>query len=598
MAATVIYSFVPCCDPTAEPLQFNQHGVFLPTVPGVYTFTGVPQLGLENGVCYTVTSTPATVPNPTLPNIPSVTNFQLITEGCEAEECLCTPQCFQLTSCNGVVIFSEDDLILYNNQFVSLVQYPGECFFVELLPQGSCGSSPQKVDVDPDIPCSCPCICYIITGSGVVSYLECGGETLTAFAPAQFCSISYPEVLSGTETIEIFDNGPCDDVNGCPEKCFLLTNCDPTITETITSNSFTLLTHALNNEIVVLVGYEGCWVVEETEDCECAVAVTVVQSFSSCETCSPPPAYKLTNCENSAQILYTYQDLSAYLDKVVELDCGGCWKVELLTTPPPSVQNVTVLANFGTCEECLAIYWELTDCTGVKDPIYTSQDLSAYEGQIVQLDFCPDVCWSVELAETPVNPGNVYINQQFERCSACLIAIFTCSCKTIKYIGTQPNAKIAYINCSGQIVEVVLQPGQSTPKTCMLTLATPLNIPLEVTDFGACIDGECPPPPPIGPKRQVKPGYSVPACNTEKYEKITCKASEIYYKTVLQRRYGISNCCPDEDDKWLIKKELIDLQGLIDPDYTCTAIASCCNQTISNCGCGCNSKPLVTTCNS
>jgi hypothetical protein len=132
----------------------------------------------------------------------------------------------------------------------------------------------------------------------------------------------------------------------------------------------------------------------------------------------------------------------------------------------------------------------------------------------------------------------------------------------------------------------------------MLTLATPLNILLEVTDFGACINGECPPPPPIGPKRQVKPGYSVPACNTEKYEKITCKASEIYYKTVLQRRYGISNCCPDEDDKWLIKKELIDLQGLIDPDYTCTAITSCCNQTISNCGCGCNSKPLVTTCNS
>ena len=113
MAATVIYSFVPCCDPTAEPLQFNTHGVFLPTVPGVYTYTGVPQLGLENGVCYTVTSTPATVPNPALPYIPPANTFQLIAEGCEAEECLCTPQCFQLTSCNGVVIFSEDDLMLY-----------------------------------------------------------------------------------------------------------------------------------------------------------------------------------------------------------------------------------------------------------------------------------------------------------------------------------------------------------------------------------------------------------------------------------------------------------------------------------------------------
>jgi hypothetical protein len=98
------------------------------------------------------------------------------------------------------------------------------------------------------------------------------------------------------------------------------------------------------------------------------------------------------------------------------------------------------------------------------------------------------------------------------------------------------------------------------------------------------------------PKRKVKPGYSTPSCDIEKYEKITCKASEIYYKQVMRLRYGISNCCPEEEEKWLIKKELIDLVALIDPDYICTPVTSCCGQTLNSCGCGCNQT--LKTCNS
>ena len=103
-------------------------------------------------------------------------------------------------------------------------------------------------------------------------------------------------------------------------------------------------------------------------------------------------------------------------------------------------------------------------------------------------------------------------------------------------------------------------------------------------------------PPQIYPKRKVEPGYKTPICSTEKYEKITCKSAEIYYKQVLYLRYGISDCCPDENDKWLIKKELIDLDALRDPDYVCTEINSCC-PTYSCIG-TCNCSPTVTTCNS
>jgi hypothetical protein len=112
-------------------------------------------------------------------------------------------------------------------------------------------------------------------------------------------------------------------------------------------------------------------------------------------------------------------------------------------------------------------------------------------------------------------------------------------------------------------------------------------------------------PPQIYPKRSVQPGYVTPICSTEKYEKITCKSSEILYKSVLELRYGISNCCPEENDKWLIKKQLIDLQALRDPLYACEVPACGCGQstcgcTQSSCGCGqtaCGCNTLK-TCNS
>ena len=58
------------------------------------------------------------------------------------------------------------------------------------------------------------------------------------------------------------------------------------------------------------------------------------------------------------------------------------------------------------------------------------------------------------------------------------------------------------------------------------------------------------------------------------------------YKLVLEKRYGITNCCPDEYDRWLVQKELIDLQALKDPNYNCPS-----------CPCSCNSGKTCSTCN-
>ena len=100
----------------------------------------------------------------------------------------------------------------------------------------------------------------------------------------------------------------------------------------------------------------------------------------------------------------------------------------------------------------------------------------------------------------------------------------------------------------------------------------------------------------VYPRRSVQPGYNTPACTIAKYEKISCRSADVYYKQVLYLRYGISDCCPEDTDKWLIKKELIDLDALRDPDYECTVVNSCC--PTSSCSGTCNCTPLTTTCNS
>jgi hypothetical protein len=105
--------------------------------------------------------------------------------------------------------------------------------------------------------------------------------------------------------------------------------------------------------------------------------------------------------------------------------------------------------------------------------------------------------------------------------------------------------------------------------------------------FGECKNGVCPPPV-FKNNRTVKPGYNTPNCNADRYDEITCKFADVMYKVVLEKRYGITNCCPDDDEKWILLKELIDLQALHDPNYKCPDCLCPCDsgKTYSTCNCG------------
>ena len=484
--------------------------------------------------------------------------------------------CYTLYPCSDTdyIRTTTDDLseYLYTQVYIN---DPQKCYWVSLSLPGQC-IDPVSITVNPASDC-CPPTCYYAT-SGQIFYVDADRIEHTTFGPLQFCSIIEPISISNATFTKL---GVCTD-GLCKSKCYKLVDCE-NIKDPLYTTSDTMLPYAIAGTIVTLAGYEGCWIPEISEDnCECAVNLIVNETFSSCLDCKGYISYRLTNC-NDGSIIYTSSDLSTYINKTVEISpCAGCWFVEQLNYQGPSDQPVTVINTFDTCDACNTTYYLLTDCNGNEHDIITTTDLSAQVEKVITLKWCPDVCWSVTETRDHVNSTVVFPTAEYDTCPECIMAVLPCKCQSV--INNSQSTSLTYIDCNNQAVTITVNIGKRSPKICAKTILTEH---VDVIIFGDCIDNECP----IldYPKATIIPGYNTPGCNADKFEKITCKASEILYKQVLQKRYGISNCCPEEDNKWLIKKELIDMAAMVDPDYTCSP-SNTCNCPPSNCGCKtCNS---------
>ena len=66
-----------------------------------------------------------------------------------------------------------------------------------------------------------------------------------------------------------------------------------------------------------------------------------------------------------------------------------------------------------------------------------------------------------------------------------------------------------------------------------------------------------------------------------------CNFSEGIYKQVVSMLYGVTTCCGEDSYRWEIRKELIELKAIDDPNYTC--------QLTGTCGCT-GSAPGLTPC--
>lgn len=595
--------------------------------------------------------------------------------------------CYLLIPCDGVTppfISNTEALNDYVNQFVS-VSY-GEfngCVYVVNQDDTSCENS-VTVTINPETVCDCETVCYYIENAKGITYIQYIDESddLLQISPAEsapwitLCSKVYPILSNTNNDYTITALGSCTD-NLCEQKCFKLIDCLNS-ENILYSNSYTLITYAINEKVVKIAGHTECWTVEITEDdCDCAIDVIVTSSSVDCETCKTLVAYKLTSCDNTYAAQYTYQNLSEYVNKTVLTDCG-CFIVELINFAPPSVQNIVVLTSFDNCKDCKKPYYKLSDCN-TDNEIYTFSDLSQYVDQVVKIANCHE-CWTVTETNIPINPGLVTVVSFYIDCITC-VTTAPCICSNVR----NDNAiayTYNYVDCYGDTQSVTVQPGQTSPRICLIkwlepeacncfiqttTVGTtvtnvirkasgnlinhkpvwyignvlfvyyngtqwimndslgnpeyylslpnldcptgtwkpfssiPQELPTTVSTvsclsfyqfFGDCNNGIC--PTVVYPKKSIKPGYNTPVCSTEKYEEISCKSAEILYKQVLTLRYGISNCCPEDNERWLIKKELIDLAALYNPEYECT-ITSCGCMNTSKCGC---SSSNINTCNS
>jgi hypothetical protein len=429
-----------------------------------------------------------------------------------------------------------------------------------------------------------PCQCYSFTAGitgGSVDAIDCNGDPISISLLSGEVSDKYClSAIIGTEGLVTSTHGLCQDVNGepvCP-GCYVLTDCTGTLDPIITTNQ-SVAAYASTGQSIQIEGYDTCWTVVQSEDqfCDCAINVNLLFVYTNCPDCLTPKGYKLTEC-TTGDVIYTTTDLSSYLEVGITLniDCGGCWSVEELTIPPPSDQPVTVLASFTDCTTCNSVFYTLIKCGDSTDRIYTVTDLSTLVGQVITLQFCPGECWQV--IEGGEEGGIVLPENSYDTCSECMLANNTCQCQTVtNNVGA--GRRFNYYDCSGVLRSTPqLALGETTAKTCILSF-TNAN-PADVTNYGNCIDDECPPVPSPLLYRAVTPGYGVGTCSTEYYETVECNFSEWMYKDVLAERYGIANCCPDELMKWEIKHEMLMLEILINPRYVCQGVTGCgCNET-------------------
>jgi len=643
--AGIYYSFESCCTgeivllngPTDPNSQFYFY--WSSAIPSVGTYdlgNDVPlpiseSLGLSQGQCYLITEVIGN--DPSLPNLPSLGGLAgalfATTDGrttCyvpdpitgEPElfiECQQCPPCYLLMSCDSTVapFTTNQDLSAYlysvtgQSWLMTGSDFTDVCFTVLLAPPNiPCNYFISPITVETT--CDCPCICYtVIANAKDCAYINCDGELkytgpLVTSPPKKFCSLAYPAIIgnsqlpTGPSPIYIQNEGLCID-GECPVICYLLEDCDG-IEDPIYSTSTSLLPYAIIGSVITIVGYpDTCWEVIDTAECDCAIDVSVINSYIDCPTCKGTPKYKLTNCDDPLTVVYTTTDLSAYVGEVIiRLDCPGCWIVEEVDLIPSDVA-ITVDASYIDCVSCARTYYLLEDCTGLLPDAITYTDLSAYVGDVIKLEYCPETCWEVSITLDSTNAGEViFIDQGYSTCETCW-ATLPCICTTVRNDNTEESSLYyRYVDCDFNFQYFTLLFGETSPKFCMIAWAIYYPETDYIETFGDCTQATvqdpwtC--PTPIYPRRFIRPGYYVPTCSIEKFEKITCKAAEAMYKKVLEQRYGISNCCPEDDSKWLIKKELIDLAGLVDPNYICTTVQSCCNES-PNCGC----TPLK-TCNS
>jgi hypothetical protein len=220
--------------------------------------------------------------------------------------------------------------------------------------------------------------------------------------------------------------------------------------------------------------------------------------------------------------------------------------------------------------------YPLTNCETLS-MFLVNTDLSAQVGKTVTLENI-EGCWTVGTLVPEISITEVVVLEEFDVCNECVEKCYL----LVECNNLLPPIK-TNVDLSAQVGLYIKI--SSCPKNCWLVQeAFDCEGTIVVVDptfsFQTC--EECNPPeiittPELIHSRKVKPGYNTKSCSPEYFDRINCAFADQVFNQIVKKRFGITPCCEDEFDKYLLKKELLDLQILYDPNickstcYTCKA---------------------------
>lgn len=446
------------------------------------------------------------------------------------------------------------------------------------------------------------------------------GQVVTIAGHTECWKILIPQECICPINVTILTTSACC-LTCLPNINYKLTSCNDSTIFTYTSDDLSLyVDKVIRKEDCP----EECWIVFQIDgNIPSDTPIIVLEDYLDCEKCNRK-YYRLHDCLELELDIITYTDLSNYVDKVITLDwCPEtCWEVtETLIDNGAGVIS-DILNSYAECIDCLtsascicstiknyndiALDYKYLDCYGLLQTI-TLQPGEKSDRLCLIRWYEPKNCKSFIFkyidgngfitynffsnTDFIINAPN-YLNNKPAFYSPLLNGYIYYDGK--KWILSSYNSYedtyilLATLNCgadcdcpTGEWNIISSIPNQGNYTT--------VEFKYTIEYFGNCTNGVC--PPVKNKQKSVTPGYNTPGCETWKYEEISCKAAEAMYKQVLELRYGISNCCPEEDEQYIVQKELIDLAALYDPAYPCSTNSCGCS---NDCNCS-TAEPVCPT---
>jgi photosystem II stability/assembly factor-like uncharacterized protein len=276
--------------------------------------------------------------------------------------------------------------------------------------------------------------------------------------------------------------------------------------------------------------------------------------------------------------LYSESDFASSESQISQIVGSLCSGSEPAPGCPP---GCTVLLGtdgrgYCTCIESFSVNpccFELTDCSGLLDPIYTNTDLSEYDvvGNILQFQGS-DACWQIrKLDQICEGALPVIVTEVFDTCNECLPKYFTLtSCDEETVIYAEFSTELVAVN--NQVAQVLID-GLPVCFTVVESEGIPPETPIEIDVFaGPFVDCECCLPQ---PEPTPEPFVRTTQKPVKQFYHITDSACEIrtnvkfgnnYYKLFRTIKNGLENPCgPVDFDKLWIEKELSDYSRINPP---------------------------------